>query len=127
MEFDLSFIDGGAWMKLKELSEKVGAKTYTEGRHYCLEVRGVCAGDRMSDLLVNASEKELLVTGLNNEQIILVSQLMDVPAVCLLNSTVPSEELIKKAEADGITIIVSPYGMFETCGRIYRCLFCGGE
>jgi hypothetical protein len=48
--------------------------------------------------------------------------LMDVPGICLLNGTMPDGELLAAAGAHQTLLMVSPAGMYETCGRIYQCL-----
>jgi len=45
-----------------------------------------------------------------------------VPAICLLSGALPPSELVEAAERQGTALLVSPVGMFETCGRLYPCL-----
>jgi hypothetical protein len=40
----------------------------------------------------------------------------------MLNGISPDADVIRAAEERGIVIMVSPAGMFETCGRFYECL-----
>ena len=85
-------------------------------------VERVYAGDRISDLLNHASETTLLVSNLAGAQLIRLADLMDVPAICLVGGLQPDAEFVSAAESHGMVVMVSPVGMFETCGRIYQCL-----
>ncbi len=114
-------------MKLKELAEKIGARVVQYGKSAGIEIKRVYAGDKMSDLLSEATEETLLVTNLANTQLVRVAELMDVPGICLLNDVVPGPELVRSSIEHGTAIIVSKSGMFETCGCMYQCLYGGGN
>jgi len=47
---------------------------------------------------------------------------MDVPAICFVNGVSPEPEIVAKADGTGTTLMVSPIGVFETCGLIYQTL-----
>ena len=109
-------------MRLSELAGKVGAKVLTAETPAGREVGRVYAGDRISDILNHASDATLLVTSLATTQLARVAELMDLPAICLVGGQVPEPEVIAAATRHGTAILVSPFGMFETCGRLYEWL-----
>ena len=109
-------------MKLTKLAESIGAKFVTAGDAESIEIDRVYAGDRVSDLLNQVSDTTLLVTNLTNSGIARLVELMDAPAVCLLNGVSPEDALQEVAEEHRASILVSPHGMFETCGRLYAAL-----
>ena len=80
------------------------------------------AANTMSGLIANASPETLLVTSLNNCQLIRVAQLMDAPGLCLVDAVEPSPELIAQARMSGVAIIVSPHGLQETQALLEACL-----
>lgn len=108
-------------MKLIDLIQRIGAKSLPPGSSLDAEIKGIYAGDRISDLLSQGAAETLLVTNLTGAQILRVAELMDVPAICLLNGISPEPELTNTAERNGTVLLVSPFGMFETCGRLYGC------
>ena len=108
-------------MKLSDLIESIGARVLTVRPHPDTEIEGIYAGDKISDLLSQGTAGTLLVTKLTGVQILRVAELMDVPALCLLGGITPEPELISAAAAHGTVLLVSPFGMFETCGRLYKC------
>jgi len=110
-------------MKLSNLAEAIGAKVLTHQQKASkLDIDRVYAGDNISALLNEASETALLVTNLKTSQLLRVAELMDISGICLLNGIVPEPELVTSAREHATVLIVSPVGMFETCGRLYQCL-----
>jgi hypothetical protein len=81
----------------------------------------VYAGDRISDLLTHASPRTLLVTNLPSALVACVAELMDVPAICLVGGQAITPEIIAKAKAQGMFLMVSSADLYETCGRVHRC------
>jgi len=110
-------------MKLADLAAEIEADIVTNGeKAVSIEIESVYAGDRISDMLNEASDTTLFVTNLTSAPLIRVAELMDVPALCLLNGEVPEPDLVSAATQHGTVLLVSPVGMFVTCGRLYGCL-----
>lgn len=109
-------------MKLEELAAGIGAEVVTPGKPGGTAVAKVYAGDRVSDLLNEASDKTLLVSNLASMQMLRVAELMDVPGICFVNGVRPDTEMIQLAQDNQTLLMVSPQGVFETCGLIYRAL-----
>ena len=109
-------------MKLEDLSQRIGAHIVTPGRPEGTEVAKIYAGDRVSDLLNEASDKTLLVSNLASVQMLRVAELMDVPGICFVNGIEPDAEMIKMAKDNLTLLMVSPAGVFETCGLIYQAV-----
>jgi len=107
---------------LGELASGIGARVLTAAPGAARVVERVYAGDRMSDLLNHASATTLVVTNLATSQLVRAASLMDAAAVCLLNGVVPDPALLSAAASTGTALIVSPFDLFETCGRLYGCL-----
>ncbi|MGE5228677.1 MAG: redox-sensing transcriptional repressor Rex [Deltaproteobacteria bacterium] len=109
-------------MKLEELAVSIGADVVTPGKPGGTSVAKVYAGDRVSDLLNEASDKTLLVSNLASVQMLRVAELMDVPGICFVNGIQPDAEMIQLARDNDTLLMVSPQGVFETCGLIYQTL-----
>jgi len=109
-------------MKLRSLAAGIGARILAPGQEGDIEIGTVYGGDRMSDLLHAVSDSTLLVTHVSNQGLVRLIELMDVPAVCLLDGAAPEQGVLDAAMACGTAVLVSPSGMFETCGRLYRIL-----
>jgi len=109
-------------MKLRQLTDTLGASVHTCESRLDAVIDSVYAGDRISDMLAHASETTLVVTNLTGEQLVRVAQLMDIPAICLVQGTTPDPEMKRQAEKLHKVLLTSPFDLFETCGRIYQCL-----
>jgi hypothetical protein len=109
-------------MNLEDLAKKIDAKVFSHGKPTPVEINRIYAGDRISDLLNQAVSMTLLVSNLASSQITRVAQLMDLPGICLLDDVIPDPEMIKIVMEHRMLLMVSPVGMFETCGRMYNIL-----
>jgi redox-sensing transcriptional repressor len=109
-------------MSLDELARRIGARVLTPGPASGVRITRIYAGDRVSDLLNEASDKTLLVTNLANLQMVRVAELMEVPGICFVEGIDPEQEIVDLAEANRTMLMVSPVGVFETCGLIYQLL-----
>ena len=109
-------------MKLEDLAQDIGARVITPGRPGGTEIARIYAGDRVSDLLNEASDRTLLVSNLASVQMLRVAELMDVPGICFVNDVEPDAEVVDLARQNGTLLLVSPAGVFETCGLIYQAL-----
>ena len=109
-------------MKLEDLAADIGATVVTPGKPGGTSVARIYAGDRVSDLLNEASDKTLLVTNLASVQMLRVAELMDVPGICFVNGVEPDVEMVELARDNDTLLMVSPQGVFETCGLIYWAL-----
>ncbi len=101
-------------MKIDELAKLIGAQLYSLPGQSCGEVTRVHASDTMSSLIANASADTLLVTSLNNNQLVRVAELMGAPGLCLVGGAEPCPELLSLARTTGAAIVVSPHGLDET-------------
>jgi redox-sensing transcriptional repressor len=112
----------GGEVRLDDLAQRIGARIISGDPAPVRVVEKIYAGDRVSDLLNEASDRTLLVTNLMSLQMIRVAELMDVPAICFVNGAAPEPDIVEKADSTGTCLMVSPIGVFETCGLIYQSL-----
>jgi hypothetical protein len=113
-------------MKVKDIAQRIDARLHPNAGPDCTDVRRAYGADTMSDLIEHASPDTLLVTALNNAQLIRVAELMDVPGICLASGAEPSRELLDKARAVGTAVLTSPLGRVETLRLISECLAASG-
>jgi hypothetical protein len=110
-------------MKLEELVEAIEGRVLQPGGKRSTEIARVFAGDKMSALLEQAGPQTMLVTSLANTQLAFVAELMDCPALCLVDGTEPEPNLLEAAARCETAVVVSSLDMFETCGRLHRQLY----
>jgi hypothetical protein len=109
-------------MTIGELIQVLDARVLQPGGDEKTEIDHVFAGDKMSALLEHAGPATLLVTSLANAQLACVAELMDCPALCLVDGAVAEPGLLEAAARGETALLVSRFDMFETCGRLHRRL-----
>ncbi len=109
-------------MNLEQLAQEIGAHIETPATPERADIERVYAGDRMSDLLGAASERTLLATHIANCGLLRLIELMDVPAICFANGATPDPAVVEAARETGTALLVSPWDLYETCGRLYAAL-----
>ena len=98
-------------MTVRELSFRCNLKLLLDPHPDRADVARIFSSNTMSDLIANAASDTLLVTSLNNSQLVRVAELMDAPGICLVSGAVPSPALLAGAGRAGKTIAVSDRNM----------------
>lgn len=107
-------------MKLGDLIQYVSGTLCTPFDGLDREIKGGCGADLMSDVLASIQPEAVLLTGLCNPQVVRTAQMADIAAIVLVRGKQPPQETIDLAAAEDIPLIVTPFGMFELCGRLYQ-------
>jgi threonine dehydrogenase-like Zn-dependent dehydrogenase len=76
----------------------------------------------MSELIAHASPGTLLVTHLDNAQLARVAELMDAPAICLVDGAHPGSALLEAARRAGAAVMVSASGLAKTVRALEELL-----
>lgn len=105
-------------MKISEIANILSATIVTDFSNENTDVLFSFASDLMSDVLAFATEDSLLITGLNNTQVIRTAEMMDISTVLFVRGKKPGKELIDLAIENKMTIIATEYTMFTTCGLL---------
>ncbi len=105
-------------MKIDEIIKFLNATCLTEKVHK--DYNYAFASDLMSDVLALASDAAILITGLNNPQIVRTAEMLDISLIILVRGKKPSEEILAIANETNITILTTDMTMYETCGRLYN-------
>lgn len=68
---------------------------------------GFYAGDLLSFVMSHAKQGNILLTITNNLNSIAVAELLELPGIIFCEGTVPSEEMIKKASEENISLFTT--------------------
>lgn len=108
-------------MKLEKVKELLEAKVHTgENLLTEIDVQGAFGSDLMSDVLAFVGEEGLLLTGLQNSQVVRTAEMMDMQAVVFVRGKEPDEEMIRVAEMMDIALLSTEHNMFQSCGILYQ-------
>ena len=107
-------------MRLKEIVDKLNLEVVCGSSKLDEEVTGGYASDLLSDVIANSKEGNIWVTLQIHLNIVAVASLNGVSGILLVNGRHPADETIKKAESEGIPILVSELPAFEVVGRLHE-------
>jgi predicted transcriptional regulator len=109
------------FMKIKDIKDILKAKIYTGEELTENQIQGVFASDLMSDVLTTEffEDRSILVSGLNNPQVIRTAEMLDIEAVLLVRGKIPNEETISMAKDNNMVLMTTNYNMYNTCGILY--------
>ena len=107
-------------MKLSDIKEILKARILVGEHKLDSPVSSGTASDLMSDMLRGPTAGALLLTGLNNIQVIRSSVISGVVAVVLVRDKDPSVEMITLASEHDLPLLSTPFTMYSACGRLFR-------
>lgn len=107
-------------MKIEEIAKALDAKILFRNPEGVKEVNMACGADLMSDVLSFIKPGAMLLTGLTSEQVIYTAEMADIKVICFVRGKIPPPSVVKLARERGITLLLSSYPMFESCGRLYK-------
>ncbi|NPV30336.1 MAG: hypothetical protein HPY58_11965 [Firmicutes bacterium] len=106
-------------MTLAEVKALLSAEVICGKDKLNLPIKSVCAGDLLSDLLAFSHNKTLLLTGLNNAQVIRTAEIIDLAAIIFVRGKRPHSDMVELAEEKGIPLLVTRLPLYESCGILY--------
>ena len=112
-------------MKISEIRDILNAEVMCGDVD--MVVNSACAADMMSDVLAFVKEQAVLITGLNNPQVIRTAEMMDMKCVVLVRNKRPDQMFLEFAESKGIAVLCSKHRMYIACGLLYQAGLAGGE
>ncbi|MDR0596376.1 MAG: hypothetical protein LBG50_02430 [Clostridiales Family XIII bacterium] len=86
------------------------------------EITSVYCGDLLSHVMGTAPESSAWVTVMNNVNVIAVASLADVACVVMAAGSQPSEDVIARADEQGVPLFSSDGQIFDTACGIHEKL-----
>lgn len=107
-------------MTFRRVIEILEAEIVLDSGDMDMDIHSVCSSDLMSDLLHFSSKpKSILITGLNNTQVIRTAEIAEIKAIAFVLEKRPGRETVEMARQKGIPLIVTRLSRFTACGRLY--------
>jgi predicted transcriptional regulator len=106
-------------MKIREIASILSAQVLTDGKNLDHDVFAACGSDMMSDVLAYVKDQAVLLTGLNNPQVVRTAEMMDMVCIVFVRGKIPEQSLINMAEEKHIEILATEKTMFVACGMLY--------
>ena len=114
-------------MKISDIKTLLDAEVLCGEELLNTEVFSACCSDMMSDVLAYVKDQGVLLTGLNNPQVVRTADMMDILCIVFVRGKKPGEELVKMAERLDIAVLGTSLPMFSACGILYGCGLRGGS
>ena len=113
-------------MTINEIKDLLSANVLCCEDKLTKEVHTACGSDMMSDVLAYVKDQAVLITGLNNPQVVRTAEMMDIICICFVRGKQPDKMLIDLANEKGIVLMTTETKMFEACGILYEKGLRGG-
>ncbi len=109
-------------MKLSDLAQALALEEITPpmAANADAEIVQGYASDLLSDVLAHAPAGGLLVTLQVHLNVIAVASHAELRAVIFASGRRPEDEILARAEDEGISLFVSPEDTFQVVGRLYE-------
>jgi len=82
-----------------------------------LTVRGCYIGDLLSNVMGNAATNQIWFTVMTNINILAVAQLLELPAIILLENNQPAEGVLERANQEEIPVFLSRESAYDAAIR----------
>jgi len=105
-------------LRISDIKEILKAEVVAGQEHLDRTVAAGVASDLMSDLLRGPTEDAVLLTGLNNVQVVKTAVVAGIGAVVLVRGKRPAWDMIKYAKEHQLPLLATPFTMFSACGRL---------
>ena len=113
-------------MTIKQVMETLDAELLTPEADLTREVHAACGSDMMSDVLAYVKDQAVLVTGLNNPQVVRTADMMDMICIVFVRGKKPDGAILQLAVDRGIAVLAAKLPMFAACGLLYEKGLRGG-
>lgn len=84
------------------------------------EVPCAFASDLISDILMCTKEPTLLLTGLTNNQVIRLSDMIDIMGIVFVRGKRPMQEILDMAAERGLPLICTNLTMYRSSGLLFN-------
>jgi len=107
-------------MKVSELINKLNPEILTSSDFQDRDVTGCYIGDLLSWVMGKAKQGDAWITIMNNINIVAVAELTDVSCIIISEGVSVGEDIIKKADEEGIIILKSDKTSYELAADLSK-------
>ena len=106
-------------MTIREIAETLDATWLCCEEEGGRVLRTAFASDMMSDVLAYVKDQAVLLTGLNNPQVVRTADMVEMKCIVFVRGKVPGPDILSLAEERDIVVMTCPKRMYEACGLLY--------
>ena len=113
-------------MTISQILETLNARLLTPEADCSREVHTACGSDMMSDVLAYVKDQAVLLTGLNNPQVVRTADMMDMVCIVFVRGKKPDAAILALARQREMAVLCTGHTMFTACGLLYSHGLRGG-
>jgi predicted transcriptional regulator len=114
-------------MLLKNIKELLDCRSLTSEDLLLKNIEYCFGADLMSDVLRFARIGSLLLTGITNNQVLQVAEIMDLKGIIFVRGKEPEKNIVEEAERRKLPLLLTENLMFDSCGILYSKGLRGGK
>ncbi|MDP4117781.1 MAG: DRTGG domain-containing protein [Bacillota bacterium] len=107
---------------ISELIKNLDLNLLTDEDYEDKEITGVYIGDLLSWVMGKAQPGNVWITIMSNINIVAVASLTDVACILLTEGVVPDENVIKKANLQGVVVLASQKTSYELAKELHTVI-----
>ena len=107
-------------MTIREMADRLQATAYADPDQLDADLEGAFGSDMMSDVLAFAENRDVLLTGLLNPQIVRTAHMLDMRCIIIVRGKTATEEIRRLAEVNQIALLETKLSMYEASGKLYE-------
>ncbi len=107
-------------MTLKDIVQLLDGEVLNPEADLETEVPCAFASDLISDILMCTKEPTLLLTGLTNNQVIRLSDMIDIVGIIFVRGKRPLNEITEMARERNLPLICTNLTMYRSSGLLYN-------
>ncbi|MBU2548989.1 MAG: PucR family transcriptional regulator ligand-binding domain-containing protein [Proteobacteria bacterium] len=109
-------------MTLAELADRLELRVLAGVRNLDRDVSGGYTSDLLSDVMANSEGGQIWITLQGHLNVVAVAVLRELAGVVIVGGRVPPEDMLARAEDEGLPVLSSERPAFELSGLIFHLL-----
>lgn len=106
-------------MLVKEIVDLIDGNVLLGEEFLSENIENAFSSDLMSDVLAHVGENAVLLTGLNNHQVIRTAEMLDLKAIVFVRGKIPADDLLELAKENEIAIISTRHTLYTASGILF--------
>lgn len=109
-------------MKISELMQTLQLELLTDSDYDDREIKGCYVGDLLSWVMGRAKSQDVWITVMSNINIVAVASLTDAACILIAENVSVEENVLEKANAQGVVIVRSPLSGYELSVKVHESI-----
>lgn len=106
-------------MLVKEIVDLIDGNVLIGEEILSENIENAFSSDLMSDVLAHVGVNAVLLTGLNNQQVIRTAEMLDLKAIVFVRGKIPAADLLELAKENEIAIISTRHTLYTASGILF--------